>query len=282
MTNEFNRETSRYLEDFSFDEEAFRQTEDRLDLIHKIHNKYGNTTDAVREYYNKTVEKWGRLQDYEVYRLRLEKDYIKVEKKCKHLCEELTEIRTETAGELQNKIKVALEDLNFLDVRFEIRVRSLEHFTKSGGDEVEFLIATNPGEDVKPLAKVASGGELSRIMLASKSVLADGDSIGTLVFDEIDAGISGRTAQRVSEKLSQISRKRQIICITHLAQIASMADNHYIIEKNSINEKTQTGIRLLDEEQSIAELARILGGAKITEAVTENAKEMKALANAFK
>ena len=143
---------------------------------------------------------------------------------------------------------------------------------------MEFMISMNPGEPVKPLSEVASGGELSRIMLAIKTVMADKDEIPTLIFDEIDVGISGRTAQKVSEKMAVIGRSHQVICITHLAQIAAMADAHYVIEKTVENERTRTGIRLLSDEESVDELARILGGAKITEAVRENAREMKELA----
>ena len=147
---------------------------------------------------------------------------------------------------------------------------------------MEFLISTNPGEALKPLGKIASGGELSRVMLAIKTVMAVQDEIDTVIFDEIDAGISGRTAQKVSEKLSLIGRSRQVICITHLAQLASMADSHYCIEKQALDGSTQTHIRKLSEEEIIEELARILGGAKITEAVRKNAKEMKKLALQFK
>jgi DNA repair protein RecN (Recombination protein N) len=144
------------------------------------------------------------------------------------------------------------------------------------------MISTNPGEELKPLGKVASGGELSRIMLAVKSVLADADAIETLIFDEIDTGISGRTAQKVSEKMAVIAGKHQVICITHLPQIAAMADNHYVIEKNTMDHRTMTHIRQLSESSSIDEIARLLGGVEITEAVLENAREMKKLAQSKK
>ena len=169
-------------------------------------------------------------------------------------------------------------ELNFLEVRFEIAFEEMKEFTANGKDAVEFLISMNPGEMVKPLGEVASGGELSRIMLAIKTVLADKDAIETLIFDEIDVGISGRTAQKVSEKMCVIGRKHQVICITHLAQIAAMADTHFAIEKKVEGGKTKTEITKLSEEQSVQELARILGGAKITDKVIENAVEMKKLA----
>ena len=169
-------------------------------------------------------------------------------------------------------------DLNFLDVEFTMEFGRLDHYTASGYDEAEFAISTNPGEPVRPLGQVASGGELSRIMLAIKTVLADSDEIPSLIFDEIDTGISGRTAQKVSEKLSIISRNHQVICITHLPQIAAMADCHYEIAKSVDKGKTVTRIHALDEEQMVEELARLLGGARITDAVRENAREMKKLA----
>ena len=181
---------------------------------------------------------------------------------------------------LADSIREALIDLNFLDVRFEISVTADEDQPGSTGyDSVEFLISTNPGEKLRPLADVASGGELSRIMLALKTVLAARDSVGTLIFDEIDSGISGRTAQKVSEKLKQLSRERQVICITHLPQIAAMADSHFEIRKEVEGTHTKTIVDELDEEASIRELARMLGGVEITESVINNAKEMKMLAN---
>lgn len=171
-----------------------------------------------------------------------------------------------------------LAELNFLDVRFQIEVRKTEQYGADGYDEVEFMISTNPGEPLKPLGRIASGGELSRVMLAIKTVLADQDAIDTVIFDEIDTGISGRTAQKVSEKLALIGKSRQVICITHLAQLAAMADSHYCIEKFAAGGGTQTSIRRLTEEEAVDELARILGGASITESVKENAREMRRLA----
>ena len=176
------------------------------------------------------------------------------------------------------RISQGLNDLNFIDVEFSMEFRRLEQYGPGGYDEAEFLISTNPGMPMRPLGMVASGGELSRIMLAIKAVLADTDDIPTLIFDEIDTGISGRTAQKVSEKLSIISRNHQVICITHLPQIAAMADTHFEIEKQARKGATTTSIRQLEDEEMVAELARLLGGAEITEAVYDNAREMKRLA----
>ena len=172
----------------------------------------------------------------------------------------------------------ALKDLNFLDVKFEMQFDTTADYTANGTDDAEFVISTNPGEPLKPLGKVASGGELSRIMLAIKTVLADQDDVETLIFDEIDSGISGRTAQMVSEKMNVLSRNHQIICITHLPQIAAMADSHYLIEKSVEHDATVSKIHHLSTDESIKELARMLGGVTITEKVIESAKEMKELA----
>lgn len=195
------------------------------------------------------------------------------------LCQELSEARRRAAVVLENRIREELLDLNFLHVEFKIDVRQIDHFTAAGFDEAEFLISTNPGSIApRPLGEVASGGELSRIMLAIKTVLADTDDIPTLIFDEIDTGISGRTAQKVSERLSYIARKHQVLCITHLPQIAAMADTHFEIKKMVENGRTVTKIHKLNEDEQIDELARLLGGAEITDAVRENAREMKRLA----
>ena len=186
--------------------------------------------------------------------------------------------RKQFAGELVEKIADGLRLLNLLDVQFEMVFRGLDHFTAGGIDEPEFLISTNPGEPVRPLGMVASGGELSRIMLAIKTVLAETDQVPTLIFDEIDTGISGRTAQMVSEKLRNLSKCRQDICITHLPQITAMADQHFEIRISGSDGRTATSIRALDREAMVDELARLLGGAEITETVRQNAEEMKKLA----
>ena len=200
----------------------------------------------------------------------------------KKACEELSEIRRKNAAVLTQKLKDALIGLNFLTVEFDIAVRPGQAITTKGYDDVEFLISTNPGESLKPLNQVASGGELSRVMLAIKTVLAGKDAIDTLIFDEIDTGISGRTAQKVSEKMAVIGRNHQVICITHLPQIAAMADSHFEIEKNVEENETVTSIHPLSEEDSVRELARMLGGAKITDSVLANASEMKELAQVQK
>ena len=212
------------------------------------------------------------------YDIVISDDLAKKESELDKISNEVSKIRKEVSVELTESITDALKDLNFLDVTFEMEFGRLKDYSVNGIDDPEFMISTNPGEPVKPLGKVASGGELSRIMLAIKTVMAESDNIETLIFDEIDVGISGRTAQKVSEKMAVIGRNHQVICITHLAQIAAMADAHFAIEKKVIDGKTRTSISLLNKEEEIDELARILGGAEITEKVRESAAEMKELA----
>ena len=194
----------------------------------------------------------------------------------------MTSFRQHAATELGWKLQKALVELNFPDVKFTIDLRETDTYTASGRDEVEFMLSSNPGEPLRPLKDIASGGELSRVMLALKTVLADTDSIDTLIFDEIDTGISGRTAQKVSESLSRLAKRHQVICITHLPQIAAMADHHFLIQKNVKDERTVTEIRELDGNEITDELSRIIGGAVVTDTVKQSAKEMKKLADDFK
>ena len=282
LINDFNRDLAAYMNDFSFDEEQLRNTEERLNLVHGLMAKYGGSYEQVQVYYEKLIHKLEKYAAYEEYKAKVEEKKLEAERKLIDLCQQLSSLRTETADILKKAIQQALEELNFLQVDFDIEFKRLEHFTANGFDEVEFVISTNPGEDKKPLGKVASGGELSRIMLAIKSVLADKDVVDTLIFDEIDTGISGRTAQKVSEKLAEISKSHQVISITHLPQIASMADEHYLIEKTSEDMSTKTQIYCLSKEDSVSELARMLGGVEITDAVLQSAREMKELAAALK
>jgi len=277
LLSDFNRSAGQYMESLSDSEEAYAVVSERLDLLNRLKSKYGRTMEEVLAYGQECEEKLSRYADYDAYLERLEREYTAVEQKLEEASAILSELRKEAATVLSEQIKKALSELNFLEVRFEIRMERTD-YGANGYDTAEFYIATNPGEEIKPLIKVASGGELSRIMLALKTVFADRDEIPTLIFDEIDTGISGRTAQLVSEKMAEISRSRQVLCITHLPQIASMADTHFRIEKSTDGVKTVTKIDRLAPEQSVEELARMLGGASITDAVLENAREMKALA----
>lgn len=278
LMSDLNREISSYMGEMTFDEAAFRETEERLDLIRGLENKYGGTIEKVLGSLEKKREKLEELEHFDLRREETERRFAELEGRLETLCEELSRIRRETAQTLTERMREGLSDLNFLNVEFTMEFRRLSHYTAGGFDEAEFLISTNPGEPPRPLGAVASGGELSRIMLAIKAVLADTDDIPTLIFDEIDTGISGRTAQMVSEKLSLIAGSHQVICITHLPQIAAMADSHYEIRKTAKENRTVTQIKRLSEEQMTDELARLLGGAEITEAVRQNAREMRALA----
>ncbi len=282
LLNDLNRDLSQYISDMDSPDEELTEVTKRLDLINHLKSKYGNSVEQILNYCQECEVKLNKYQDYDEYMIKLGKELAATETKLKQLCSCLSEIRKRKAKDLTERIREALVALNFLDVKFEMTFEQTEHYTANGFDDGEFIISTNPGEALKPLSRIASGGELSRIMLGIKSVLADKDEIETLIFDEIDVGISGRTAQKVSEQLSIIAKHHQIICITHLAQIASMADSHYIIEKQTDGVSTQTLIRKLDEGDTIDELSRILGGAEITERVRENAKEMKELAMATK
>lgn len=278
LLNDFNRDLADYIDSLTFDEEDYRSTEDRLDTIARLKKKYGGSVKEISDFREQCARQLEKLQNYDAYEQKLKEDLQAAEDRLDQLCTQLTAVREKEAAVLEGKITKALGELNFADVRFEIRGSRLDHYTSGGRDEFEFLISTNPGEDVKPLGQVASGGELSRIMLAIKSVLADTDDIETLIFDEIDTGISGRTAQKVSERMAYIAGAHQVICITHLPQIASMADCHMLIEKKIVGGRAVTTIRPLDAEESVQEIARLLGGVKITEAVLDNAKEMRQLA----
>ena len=282
LLNDFNRELSQYSSSFEFSEEEFYEVEKRLNEINRLKSKYGNTIEEILAYCEKQEERLMKLQDYDTYLEVLRKKFDQAEGLVKQYSQDLSKDRKAVAKELVASIKNELLDLNFLDVKFEMVFTDLGDYTANGIDEVEFMISMNPGEPVKALGDVASGGELSRIMLAIKTVMAERDQIETLIFDEIDVGISGRTAQKVSEKMAVIGRNHQVLCITHLAQIAAMADAHYAIEKKVEAGKTKTGIRLLNSDEEIAELARILGGAEITETVMQSAAEMKQLAKRTK
>lgn len=282
LLNDFNRELSDYSKSCEFSEEEFVETENRLNEINHLKQKYGNTIDEILAYCREQQDKIQKLEDYEQYIDTLKKSCDRAEKELKKQAGRLSRLRKDQAAILERAIQEGLLELNFEDVSFAIHFEELPDYTVQGADAVEFMISLNPGQPVKPLINVASGGELSRIMLAIKTVMADRDDIETLIFDEIDVGISGRTAQKVSEKMAVIGRKHQVICITHLAQIAAMADCHFVIEKTATKESTRTDIRPLTEEASIDELARILGGAKITDTVMENAKEMRELAKQTK
>ncbi len=275
LLNDFSRDLSEYMNDFDFSEERLQQLEERLNLINKLKLKHGKTIEKILEVKKEKEERIAKLENYDLYLEKLQKNLMEAKAQTEMLCERISLIRQSAAEELSKRITEHLAELNFLDVRFKIQLERLENYSANGYDESEYMIAVNVGESLKPLAKVASGGELSRVMLALKTVLADKDEVESIIFDEIDTGISGRTAQKVSEKMALIGKSRQVICITHLPQIAAMADVHFLIEKSVLGQTTTTNIRKLNASEQVEELARMLGGVEITEKVLENARDMK-------
>ena len=282
LLNDFNRELSSYMDDMTFDEEVFYETERRLDLLNGLKAKYGQSIGEILAYQDRQQKKLEKMEKFEEIFRQTQAELAQAQKILEKYSNELSEIRKEYSKQLEGKIMEGLKDLNFLDVDFSIAFSRKKNFTENGFDDIEYEISTNPGESLKPLGQIVSGGELSRIMLALKAILADRDQIETLIFDEIDTGISGRTAQKVSEKMAVIGRHHQVLCITHLPQIAAMADTHFEIEKHVEGTATTTQIHPLTEDASIRELARLLGGSEITNAVLENAREMKELAQVHK
>ena len=277
LLNDFNRELSEYAEQFDFSDEDFRETEERLNLLNHLKAKYGKTIQDILDYCEEKKKRIDELNDYDEFLKKIKKDKEKSYETALSIAKKLHNMRNKYKTEFAEEIRNHLKELNFLDTRFEIRLTELDKFSANGMDEAEFYLALNPGEPLKPLGNIASGGELSRIMLAVKTVLANTEDTPTLIFDEIDAGISGITAAKVGEKLKLIGKSRQVICITHLPQIAAVADQHFLIEKSADHDIVRTEIKMLDEQSSIRELARILGGDKITDSILESAKEMKQL-----
>ena len=274
LMDSLRREAEAYLQDNPYDEQRLNSVADRLDEIHRLENKYGDLSGRGEEILARRREERRKLKEYEELRAEALKARETAFNALTEACSKLTSLRRSVIPPLTEAITAALQELNFLSVRFLIELKQTDMPSASGSDGVQFLISLNPGAEPEPLARVASGGELSRIMLAIKTILADQDDIPTVIFDEIDTGISGRTAQMVGRKLKEISRYRQVILITHLPQIAAMADAHFGIEKWTDNVRTYTGVRLLNEEESVRELARLLGGASITDSVLETAREM--------
>lgn len=271
-----------YIENNEMDEEEFARITNRIDLYNTLKRKYNGSVKGILEALDEKIERLDTLINSDEYITKLKDRINELIDEMNQVCQSLHDKRVGIAEHLQSLIMSEMTDLNFNNVQFLIEVRKNDTFSSNGYDSVEFLISLNSGEDVKPLKNIASGGEISRIMLAIKSVIADRDITGTMIFDEIDTGISSRTAQYVAEKMHNISKSHQIICITHIPQIAAMADTHFYVYKEVSDNKTITCMRELNEESQINELARFLGGSKITENVMENAKEMKQLANDYK
>ena len=282
LLNDFNRAAINMADALEFSEEDFMQTEERLNVINYLKDKYGKTIEKVLAYAEEKRARMEALLHFEEHLQQLEaKKNCAYNKVIQH-GKVISSLRKEAAEKLSQILTKSLLELNFLDVTFEIALKPKPEPTSKGLEDVEFMISTNPGEPLKPMAQVASGGELSRIMLAIKTVLAERDSIDTLIFDEIDSGISGKTAWRVSEKLGQLGKAHQIICITHLPQIAAMADNHFLISKKVQDGSTISSIDALNEEESVHELARMVGADEVDTSATEHARNMRLQAMQFK
>ena len=283
LLSDFNRSLSDYLRNLTFDPSEFQEIQERLNLINHLKDKYGRSIADIDRALAERTERLQFLEDYENGRKRLSKEIEEEYGRLLEHCAELSAVRREAADRFGAKLKEALLDLNFPQVEFESRMSSGEENLSSGGyDKLVFYISMNPGESMRPLDQIASGGELSRIMLGLKTVFAGKDEIYAFVFDEIDTGISGKTAWKVAEKMGKLAADHQILCITHLPQIASMQDSHYLIAKESADGRTMTHIRKLTEEESDREVARLLGADRITDAALENAREMKRMAHSGK
>lgn len=269
---EFANDVKSCADELDFDPQLQNRTEKRLDEIFRLKRKYGGSVESVLAYYDKAVKELDGIEFSEERLEKLNKEYSVLKKDTEEKASVLTKKRLSAAKAFEHAVMDELSYLNMPNVRFSVNFEHAD-FSESGCDSIEFYIATNAGEPLKPLIKIASGGELSRIMLSIKNVLADKDNVDTLIFDEVDTGISGSAAQKVGKKLKQVSKGRQIICVTHLAQVAAFADNHLLISKATENGKTFTSVTSLDKEGRIAELARIMGG-EITDSLKNSAKEL--------
>ena len=274
---EFANDVKNCADELDFDPQLQNRTEKRLDEIFRLKRKYGGSVEAVFAYYDKAVKELDGIEFSEERLEKLNKEYAVLKKAAEERASVLTQKRLAAAQAFEHAVMDELSYLNMPNVRFSVNFEHTD-FTESGCDSIEFYIATNAGEPLKPLAKIASGGELSRIMLSIKNVLADKDEVGTLIYDEVDTGISGAAAQKVGKKLKQVSKGRQIICVTHLAQVAAFADNHLLISKATENGRTFTSVISLDKEGKIRELARIMGG-EITDSLKNSAKELLEASN---
>lgn len=274
ILNDFNHSLSEYIADAEFDDETYKETERRLDLINSLKAKYGHSIEDILNSCEEMKEELSGLLSFDEKLEELKENDIKLERELDRISEELSAARKKQAEVLSKGISEGLENLNFNRVLFYMNFDRKETYTADGIDQAVFMISTNVGEEARPLHMVASGGELSRIMLSIKSTLADTDNTPTLIFDEVDVGISGITAQKVAEMMKKLAKDHQIISITHLPQIASKADNSYIIEKVVKDERTFTGIRQIEGDEKVKEIARLLGGDIISDNVISAAKEM--------
>ena len=271
---EVSRDLSSYNEEIYFDEEERNEVEERLDLICSLKRKYGNSIKEILAYKEEIEEEVKHIENLDEYINKLKNEQSQIQKEMDELGEQINKIRTAHAKKLSQNINKELVDLEMKNAKVNIHVTNKDEYYSTGKDDVVFYIATNVGEDEKELSKIASGGEISRIMLAIKKVLADTDKMPVLIFDEIDTGISGNAANMVAEKLNKISKNHQVLCISHLPSIAAMADYNYFISKNVVEERTNTSVKLLNEEEIVKEIARISSG-KVNEITIKYAEELR-------
>ena len=282
ILNDFLRDLHTYADEAVFDEETYNYSVRRLDLIRHLEDKFGPDIEAVLSYRDACQNRMEELRNFDEKRARLEEELASLKEELTKSAEEIRKLRKAAAEMLREQLSPILLDMNFLQADFEVVLSEREEFGPKGADNVEFRISTNPGEPRKPLSGVASGGEMSRIMLAFKTLLAEKDAIDTMIFDEIDTGISGRTAWKVARRMAQLSRSHQVIAITHLPQIAAMADHHYRISKSASDNVTRTVIEELDPKSREAEVARLLGGDEVREEGLSNARALIEEADAYK
>ena len=275
LFGDFSLEAYKYCENLEYDPEEFDRLEKRLDTINSLKARFGRTIEDILKYRDEKSEELDNLKNLDEYLSKLTAEAASKKAEYVSLAGKLSEVRKNSAKVFEKELIKTLEGLNFSQVRFEVAISSdKERIALNGFDDIEFMISTNPGEPVKPVKNVASGGELSRIMLGIKTILAGVDDIDSLIFDEIDTGISGITAREVGKRLKELSAKHQVIAITHLAQIAALADTHFVIEKNVEGGKTRTEISRMDDDQRLKELARLLGGDENSKAALDNAREL--------
>ncbi|MCQ2513351.1 MAG: DNA repair protein RecN, partial [Lachnospiraceae bacterium] len=282
LAKDISRDLSHYIDNNTFDSVRYKEIQERLNQINHLKSKYGNTISGISDYAKNLTEKLEKYDNYESLKSEKEMEMKNCAVKLNRLANDLSATRKKVASILEPLIVKNLIDLNFLNVDFKIHFDKNTKIAANGYDKAEFMLSTNPGEPLSPMVKTASGGELSRIMLAIKSSIAENDDIATMIFDEIDTGISGKTAGKVAEKLNLLSKNHQIICITHLPQIAAMADSHYSIKKEVTDGATISGVVKLSENERIEELANILGGVEVSSAARVNAKELIDNANKYK
>lgn len=277
---EITRDFRNYADELDADPQELDKIETRLDTIYRLKKKYGGTVEAILAKQDELTKNLDGIENSEAEIARVTSKRKEIIREISAVCAKMNALRTTRASQISAEVTEILRDLGMQNAKFFIDITKKTSFTPDGNDETEFMFQPNPGEPAKPLRRIASGGEMSRIMLAIKTILTD--RISTVIFDEVDTGISGRTAQQVAEKLMAVSRTRQILCITHLPQIAAMADTHFLIEKSVSNERTKTSVNPLATDATINELARLTAGAEITQATLQAAREMKSQADGLK